>query len=104
MKTNKLIPVSLSLVAVLLLLLPQPSVLSQSPGGNAQKLRDLFIGNSYTYVNNLPQMASGLARAAKEARQMETEMIVVGGATVKVHCEEGGALGALGRGKWEFVV
>jgi len=46
-------------------------------------LRILFVGNSYTYFNNLPQMLSGLAASAKPPQTIETEMITVGGATLK---------------------
>jgi hypothetical protein len=68
------------------------------------KTRVLFIGNSYTYFNNLPQMISGLAISSREHYEMETEMVTVGGATLKRHWEEGKALEAIKRGDWNYVV
>ena len=47
------------------------------------KLRILFFGNSYTYFNNLPQILAGLAASAKPPQIVETEMVTVGGATLK---------------------
>lgn len=66
--------------------------------------RVLFIGNSYTYYNNLPQMLAGLAKAAQPAQALEAEMVTVGGATLKRMWEQGEALAAIKRGGWAFVV
>src|SRR5262245_3422207 len=68
------------------------------------KTRGLFIGNSYTYFNNLPQMLSRLAKSAPSHYEMETEMVTVSGATLKRHWEEGRALEAIKRGAWNYVV
>jgi hypothetical protein len=68
------------------------------------KTRVLFIGNSYTYFNNLPQVVSGLAKSAPDHYVMETEMVTVGGATLKRHWDEGKALEAIKRGGWNYVV
>jgi hypothetical protein len=70
----------------------------------ADVTRVLFVGNSYTYFNNLPQLVSGLARSAPDHFVMETEMVTVGGATLKRHWEEGKALAAIKRGDWNYVV
>ena len=68
------------------------------------KLRILFIGNSYTYFNNLPQLVAGLAASANPRRRMETEMVTVGGATLKSLWEGGRALEAIKLGGWNYVV
>ena len=68
------------------------------------RLRVLFIGNSYTFVNNLPWMLSELARAADDSPVIDTEMIVAGGATLRTHWEGGRALAAIRRGHWDYVV
>jgi len=70
----------------------------------ADKLRVLFIGNSYTYFNNLPQMLAGLAASAKPPRSIETEMVTVGGATLKSLWAGGKPQEALTHGKWDYVV
>lgn len=67
-----------------------------------QKIRVLFIGNSYTYFNNLPEMLSKLAASA--GLSLETEMVARGGATLQQHWEEGLALKALKQGRWDYVV
>lgn len=93
---------------VLFSLLPATASLARqqktAAGEQPQKLRVLFIGNSYTYYNNLPQMLVGLAASAKPARILETEMLTVGGATLKRLWDTGQAQQALARGKWDYVV
>jgi hypothetical protein len=67
-------------------------------------LRILFIGNSYTYFNNLPELLSQLAASANPARTIDTQMIVRGGSTLRMHWEEGSAQKALQQGRWDYVV
>jgi hypothetical protein len=67
-------------------------------------VRALFIGNSATYYNNLPRLTAALAASAADARRLETEMITVGGATLKRHWDDGIALAAIRRGGWQYVV
>lgn len=69
-----------------------------------QSLRVLFIGNSYTYVNDLPWLTQQLSKSAGETRVLETEMIVAGGATLKKHWEDGAALRKIKDGRWHYVV
>jgi hypothetical protein len=70
----------------------------------ARPLRVLFIGNSYTYVNDLPWLTGRLASSGKKGRALEAEMVAVGGATLKSHWEGGRALEAVRKGRWDFVV
>jgi hypothetical protein len=71
---------------------------------STRPLRVLFIGNSYTYFNNLPQMLAGLAKSAKPARTLETEMVVIGGATLKRLWDDGKAVAVIKSGGWDYVV
>ena len=64
--------------------------------------RVLFIGNSYTYFNNLPEMFARLAAA--RGRKVETFMVAPGGWRLKDHWEKGGGLAALHGSRWDFVV
>jgi hypothetical protein len=80
------------------------SALGRQPPEQNQKVRLLFIGNSYTYFNNLPQMVAGLANSSNPKIDLEAEMITAGGATLKRHWEEGKALEAIRRSKWDFVI
>jgi hypothetical protein len=102
MRTVKRIP--LLFIACFLILQSawgiQPSVVKESQN----PLRVLFIGNSYTYFNNLPELLSELAASANPSKMLEAQMIVRGGATLKMHWEEGAALKALQQGKWDYVV
>lgn len=77
---------------------------SGGKGAAARKLRVLFIGNSYTCFNNLPQMLEGLAASAHASRKLETGMVTVGGATLRRHWEDGRALEVIRRGGWDYVV
>ena len=51
--------------------------------GDASCLRILFIGNSYTYVNDLPATFAQLARAGGHA--VGTDSLASGGATLTDH-------------------
>ncbi|MEH2289837.1 SGNH/GDSL hydrolase family protein [Nostoc sp.] len=74
------------------------------PVDKQQAIRVLFIGNSYTYFNDLPWLTQQLAASAKESKKLETEMIVVGGATLKNHWKRGKALRLLKAKHWDYVV
>jgi hypothetical protein len=66
------------------------------------RIRILFIGNSYTFVNNLPKVLESLA--SHEARSIETVSVTEGGATLKKHWQDGKALAAIRKGHWNYVV
>jgi hypothetical protein len=64
--------------------------------------RVLFVGNSYTYFNNLPEILAKLAAA--RGQKVETLMVAPGGWRLQDHWEKGSALAALHAHPWEFVV
>jgi len=68
----------------------------------AQPVRVLFVGNSYTYFHNLPEMFAALASAG--GRPVETRMVAPGGYRLKDHWEKGEARKALAERTWDFVV
>lgn len=74
----------------------------QSP--SRERLRVLFIGNSFTYVNDLPRLTERLAASANEPKPLETRMVAGGGASLKTHWDDGQALAAIKQGKWDYVV
>lgn len=74
---------------------------SAKPKASAQRV--LFIGNSYTYFNNLPAVLGQLANGAQPG-SLETKMVVDGGATLKSLWEQGDALKAIQEGGWTWVV
>jgi hypothetical protein len=65
-------------------------------------IRVLFIGNSYTQVNNLPEVFAALARAGHHA--VDTRMVAPGGWALKDHWDKGDAHSALLDGHWNYVV
>ena len=66
-------------------------------------IRVLFIGNSYTYFNNLPELLTRLAEYGNQD-PVETRMVAPGGLRLEDHWEKGEALKALHDGKWDYVV
>jgi len=65
--------------------------------------RVLFIGNSYTYFNNLPEVFARLAEAGHHGR-VETRMVAPGGWRLKDHWEKGSARQLLDAEKWIVVL
>jgi hypothetical protein len=71
------------------------------PAPRAKVSKILFIGNSYTYFNNLPRL---LEQLGNPDRQVVVEMIAEGGATLQDHWERGKAVKAIEKGGWDYVV
>jgi hypothetical protein len=69
----------------------------------ARKIHVLFIGNSYTYVNDLPAMFAALARDGGQA-VVESHVSAPGGWFLKTHWEQGDARRLLVQQKWDYVV
>ena len=65
-------------------------------------LRVLFIGNSLTYVANLPAVFDALA--SQNAHPTRSEMLVKGGATLSQRLADGSAERALKDGAYDLVV
>lgn len=66
----------------------------------ADHYRVLFIGNSYTEVNNLPQLISNLASSAGDTIVFASH--TPGGCTFQQHLS--GALSLIRQGGWDYVV
>ncbi|HEX7473976.1 MAG TPA: DUF4886 domain-containing protein [Candidatus Limnocylindrales bacterium] len=64
--------------------------------------RVVFIGNSYTYVNDLPAMVAGLARAG--GHQIETGMAAEGGWTLADHVKSSATQATLASARWDVAV
>lgn len=73
-----------------------------SPFSRTPCVRILFLGNSYTYVNDLPGVFRDLARSA--GQNVETGMIADGGETLAQHAASSADAQALGGAHWQFVV
>src|SRR6185369_6488230 len=65
-------------------------------------LRILFIGNSYTYVNDLPAALIALAKSG--GHQIETGMAAEGGMTLANHVDSADTAKQITSSPWDFVV
>lgn len=62
----------------------------------------LFIGNSYTYVNDLPALVKAMAEA--KGHKLETDQVTPGGVTLEQHVQRGAALEKIRGRTWDAVV
>lgn len=80
-----------------------PPVLTGPPGNTAgSPLRVLFIGNSFTFFNDLPGMFVELAQSGGHV--VEVEMIAWGGWTCADHANSAETLDAIAQGNWDYVI
>ena len=68
----------------------------------AQSLEVLFIGNSYTYANNMPQMVSEIALSFGDSLIYETS--TPGGATFNIHSTNISTLNKISQKPWDYIV
>jgi prepilin-type N-terminal cleavage/methylation domain-containing protein len=106
--------IALGSAAVFMVLKSGPSQVERSHWHNTRKLgrpdtrktpiRILYIGNSYTAVNDLPAMVTALSASAKNQPPVQYDTQFVGGATLELHWQQGTALQKIREGNWDFVV
>lgn len=70
--------------------------------GTADSLRVLFIGNSYTYYNDLPSMVRQIA--STQRMKLSCTRVVKGGERLSGHLKNERLLELLARGGWDYVV
>jgi hypothetical protein len=87
---------------LLLLSLAMPLQAQQAPP--SRELRVLFVGNSLTYVNNLPATLRALAAAQPQAVRITTATYVAPGGTVAERWKDDVAPAALRQQHWDAVV
>jgi hypothetical protein len=80
---------------------PQRAVIPRPPTGPG--LHILFVGNSLTYVNNLPAILEALADSAHEPL-LETRMVAKPDYSLEDHWNDGDARAAILNGGWNTVV
>jgi len=66
--------------------------------------RVLFVGNSLTYVNDLPATLRAVAAAQPTPSKIETQTFVAPGGSLAERWEDGKAAAALGEGHWDAIV
>ena len=67
-------------------------------------LRVLFIGNSFTFVNSLPEVLAGIAKSLPKGPAIEPTMVATGGMTLQWHLAAGKAAAAIESRQWDYVV
>jgi hypothetical protein len=72
------------------------------PSNAADCLKVLFIGNSYTYENDLPTVLSMLAKSGGHA--LETGLLAAGGRTLMDHLHDPQTLERIQGDDWTYVV
>lgn len=72
---------------------------AQSPG---KIRRALFIGNSYTFFNNLPNLVQQLAEAAGDS--LVVDSYAPGGYTFANHAADPSGIAKIQSGSWDFVI
>lgn len=73
-----------------------------SIAGNSQTKKVLFVGNSYTYVNNLPQTLADLALSLGDSVQFDSS--APGGYTFQLHTTNATTLAKIALAPWDYVV
>jgi hypothetical protein len=66
--------------------------------------RILFVGNSYTYVNDLPNRVVAIAESMGFEPAVEVSTIAVGGAWLQDHADNPATMAEIEGGGWDFVV
>ncbi|TWI55076.1 import receptor subunit TOM5-like [Pseudomonas duriflava] len=67
-------------------------------------IKILFVGNSYTYVNDLPAVLSEMSIQARQARPIQTKTLAFSGASLELHWKKGDIQQALKDEHWDYVV
>ena len=96
-----LIPALVLLVFGLLPLAAVAEPAAQVPSQPAP-LRVLFIGNSYTYYNDLPAMLTNMTAASPQS--ILADAVTEPGATLQLLWEKGKALKKIRSQQWDFVI
>ncbi len=69
-----------------------------------KKLKVLFIGNSYTFVNDLPAMFTKVVKAATKPPQIVVDSATGGGLMLQAHWNNAATLSKIDTGGWTHVV
>ena len=75
---------------------------SSAASGQGQTKRVLFIGNSYTGVNNLPQLVNDVAASTGDSIYFDSN--TPGGQNFYGHTFDAGTVSRINAGNWDFVV
>ena len=78
---------------------------AKKPAEPVDSVKVLFIGNSFTFYNDMPKMVDSLARKQKWIKNpLAIESVVKGGQRLSGHLADKRLYKALDKGDWDFVV
>lgn len=77
---------------------------SDVPAEERAEFRVLFIGNSLTYYNDVPELVYQISRFEGSSKALEVEMLAAAGATIAQHLASGNLQRHLADGKYAYVV
>ena len=100
-KFNRMIYIKRFFSLLLLLIV----VLSCSqPKEQDDKIKILFIGNSYTYYNSTPELLKALIKEKFPEQIVETQLISGGGMTLADHWKNESTKETIRTGEWDYVI
>ncbi len=76
--------------------------LSRAQAKDQESVKVLFIGNSYTFFNSMPQMFVRIAR--QKGYQVDIDLIAPGGWTLSKHSANQATLSKIKQTRWDYVV
>ena len=88
---------------VLIAAVGTPHAWEEKRGASGRALRILFIGNSLTSANGLPEMVEALSRA-KGTSTVDATAITTNNFSLEDHWNQGSARATLAKGGWSIVV
>ncbi|MCP5104422.1 MAG: hypothetical protein GY950_13625 [bacterium] len=97
---NKIIGMLLVFAAVFLFLSGSIRAVEQ----DREPLSVLFIGNSFTFYHDLPELTAALANSVNKTTVLTVDSVTIGGATLQQLWESGKALERIKTKKWNYVV
>ncbi|WP_422858449.1 SGNH/GDSL hydrolase family protein [Flagellimonas sp. S174] len=89
-------------ICLLIFVLSVIPVKSQKAGVNSKHVKVLFIGNSLTYYNNLPELVKG--KALQKDIRLDVDMIAYPNYALIDHWEDGKAQKMIKQEKYDFVL
>jgi hypothetical protein len=71
---------------------------------NLNEIKILFIGNSYTSKNDLPNLVRAMAVEKTEDASIQVKSLTLGGAKLQDHLESSSTIDSIIEGKWNIVI
>ncbi len=83
---------------------PAPAAAPQARRPHATTQRVLFIGNSFSFFNNISDVVAGIADSLADGPAVDATLFADGGMTLQWHLASGKAFAAIDGSRWDRVV